>query len=224
MNERPPHRRIPATSPRRPSPGHRTLRLSEVCLIVALVGLVPLTSACAVPLKAKAPVERPALEVPPPPPRVVEPASVPDTPPDPVPDLPPAPAPARPSRPAPTRTTASNPPPEAKQEAKPETPPASETAAQTTTPPPPAQVPQLRTPQTADASEAEKNVRSTLERAKSALNNVNFTPLSNERKKAYNDAKAFIQQAEEAIKQGNYVFAQGVATKAETLAHELAGR
>ena len=52
----------------------------------------------------------------------------------------------------------------------------------------------------------------------------NFGPLSNERKKAYNDAKLFLQQAEEALKQGNFAFAQGVATKAETLARELAGR
>ena len=48
--------------------------------------------------------------------------------------------------------------------------------------------------------------------------------MNNERKKAYNDAKLFIQQAEDAIKQGNFVFAQGMANKAETLARELAGK
>ena len=48
--------------------------------------------------------------------------------------------------------------------------------------------------------------------------------LSDERKKAYNDAKMFLDQAESALKQGNYVFAQGVAAKGETLAHDLAGR
>ena len=191
-------------------------------LALALLGLIPIASACAVPLKVKkAPVELPALEVPPPPPRVIEPAPVPDSPPDPVPDLPPAPTPARPSKPIPPRNTSAEP----KQESKPEvTPPATDTATQTTTPPLQSQVPQLRTPQTADGSEAEKNVRATVDRAKSVLGTVNYNPLSNERKKAYNDAKAFIQQAEDALKQGNYVFAQGVATKAETLAHELAGR
>ena len=56
------------------------------------------------------------------------------------------------------------------------------------------------------------------------MSSVNYGPLSNERKKAYDDAKRFIQQAEEALKQGNLAFAQGVATKAETLARELSGR
>ena len=60
--------------------------------------------------------------------------------------------------------------------------------------------------------------------AKNLLGTVNYNQLSNERKKAYNDAKAFIQQAEDALKQSNYVFAQSLATKAETLAKELAGR
>ena len=87
-----------------------------------------------------------------------------------------------------------------------------------------AAVPQLRTPQTADGTEAERTVRATLERAKRLLGTVNYNPLSNERKKAYNDAKAFIQQAEDALKQSNYVFAQSLSTKAETLAIELAGR
>jgi len=48
--------------------------------------------------------------------------------------------------------------------------------------------------------------------------------LSNERKKAYKDAQLFLQQAEDALKDGNIVLAQAVATKAETLARELAGR
>jgi hypothetical protein len=48
--------------------------------------------------------------------------------------------------------------------------------------------------------------------------------LSDVRKKAYNDAKLLLQQAEDALKEGNLAFAQGVASKAETLAKELAGR
>jgi hypothetical protein len=199
--------------------------MKTLWLALPLLGLASLVSGCSVPLKAKAPVERPALDIPPPPPRVIEPAPAPDVPPEPVPELPPAPAPAkpnannnRPAQPRPNNPTAAA---ETKPEAKPDTAVTDSAPAPPATPP---SVPQLRTPQTADGSEAEKNVRSTLDRAKSVLNTVNFNPLSNERKKAYNDAKAFIQQAEEAIKQGNYVFAQGVATKAETLAHELAGR
>jgi hypothetical protein len=56
------------------------------------------------------------------------------------------------------------------------------------------------------------------------LGGVDYGPLSNNRKKAYNDAKRFIRQAEDAIKRGNFAFAQGVATKAETLARELSGK
>ena len=193
-------------------------------LALSLAGAWSLGSACSMPLKAKAkvPVERPPLDVPPPPPRVIEPTPVQDAPPDPVPDLPPAPAPPRPTRPAPTRPNTggtNNSSGEPKAEVKPDTPATDPAPA----PPPPVSV-QLRTPQTADGSEADKNVRTTLDRAKNLLGTVNFNALSNERKKAYNDAKAFIQQTEEALKQGNYVLAQGFVTKAETLAHELAGR
>jgi hypothetical protein len=195
--------------------------MRTLLLAAPLLGLALLGAGCSVPLKAKAPVERPPLDVPPPPPRVIEPAPIPDPPPEPVPDLPPAPAPAKPTRPAQPRPNSNNSA-ETKPETKPDTPPAEATTPAPTAPTPPA--PQLRTPQTADGSEAEKNVRTTLDRAKGVLNTVPFNSLSNERKKGYNDAKAFIQAAEEALKQNNYVFAQSLATKAENLAHELSGR
>ncbi len=191
--------------------------------VLMAVGLVSVSGAflagCAS-AQAKAPTERPAMNVPPPPPHVVEP---PPESPEPVGDLPPAsPQPSgasRPPRPS-AKPTSSEARPEPKAgEAKPvETPPVE---------PPPAPVApaaQLRTPQTADTDGAAKAVQATLDRARNTLATVNFGPLSNERKKAYNDAKLFMQQAEDALKQGNFVFAQGVATKAETLAKELAGR
>ena len=83
---------------------------------------------------------------------------------------------------------------------------------------------QLSTPQTANSSAAARAVRVTIDKATYLLGSVNYGPLSNERKKAYDDAKRFLQQAEDALKQNNFVFAQAVATKAETLARELAGR
>lgn len=187
--------------------------MKRLLLGVPLLGWLALASACATHVKAKAPIERPNLDVPPPPPRVVEPAPVPEMTPEPVPDLPPVPPPARP-RPSQPRPQPAEP----KAEAKPEQAPAETPAA------PPANPPQLRTPQTADGTEAEKTVRTTIDRARNVLSTVNFNPLSNERKKAYNDAKAFIQQAEDAAKNGNYVFAQSLANKAETLATELAGK
>ena len=44
------------------------------------------------------------------------------------------------------------------------------------------------------------------------------------RKTAYNDAKLLLEQADDALKEGNMAYAQGLANKAETLAKELAGR
>ena len=138
--------------------------------------------------------------------------------PEPVADLPPAP-PAKPTR---------QPPHENREPAKPEVKPPAESQAPQETPQQPAPVPQpptqLRTPGTANDTEAENAIRGSIDRSRNLLASVNFAVLSAERKKAYNDAKMFLDQAESALKQGNYMFAQGVATKGETLAHDLAGR
>jgi hypothetical protein len=193
--------------------------MKKVLFLCVVLGLAPLMAACAS-ASAKA-IDRPALNVPPPPPRVVEPSAEPM--PEPVGDIPSSPnitSPPRPGRTA--RETAKPPASETKTEAKPEAPkPETAPAPEPVAPvPPPAQ---LRTPQTADTSGAAKTVQATIDRARGTLNKVDYAPLSNERKKAYNDAKRFMDQAEAALKEGNLVFAQGVANKAETLAKELAG-
>jgi outer membrane biosynthesis protein TonB len=193
--------------------------MRKLLFVISLVALAPLASACASASAKVNPADRPPLAVPPPPARVIESAPQPDPVPDPVPELPPAPPPAKVSRPA--RDTSPREP------AKPPEPKAGEstpTDSPAPAPTAPQPAPQLRTPQTADSSEAERNVRSTIDRANKSLGGVDYRPLNNDRKKAYNDAKMFIQQAEDALKQGNFVFAQGVANKAETLARELAGR
>ena len=175
-----------------------------------------MVSACSSAFAKSKPADRPAMNVPPPPPRVIEPT--PEPPPEPVTELPIA---AAPNSGAPRAAR----PPAAKPEVKPEAPPA-EPAPKPEPPKPPEPKPdaQLSTPQTADTNGAAKNVHATVERANTMLNTVDYGPLSNERKKAYNDAKRFIRQAEDALKRGNYLFAQGVATKAETLARELSGK
>jgi hypothetical protein len=185
--------------------------------IIALIGLIPMVNACASASANSKSADRPAMNVPPPPPRVIEPT--PEPPPEPVVDLPSAPVPngpSRPPRPAPPKPEAKTDPP-AEISPKPE-------AAKSAEAKPDAPAPQLRTPQTADTSGAARNVHATVERANTMLSGVDFGPLSNNRKKAYNDAKRFIKQAEDAIKRGNFAFAQGVATKAETLARELSGK
>ena len=193
-------------------------------LAVPLVALAALWGSACASAAAKAPADRPALNVPPPPPRVLEPPAELD--PEPVGELPspPTTTPAA-SRPNRQRESKNNTAAEAKPDVKPEpkpaevTPPPPEPAA-----PPAAPPAQLRTPQTADPSGAAKTVQATIDRARASLNTINYNIQSDERKKAYNDVKRFINQAEDAMKQGNYVFGQAVAAKAETLARELAGK
>jgi outer membrane biosynthesis protein TonB len=196
------------------------VHMRKLLRVIPLLVLAPLLGACASTWAKGKPADRPAMNVPPPPPRIIEPTPEPE--PEPVNDLP-APPPnsgtSRPPRPTPPKPEAKAEPP-AEVSPKPEAAKPAEAKADPSSP----SSPQLRTPQTADTNGAEKNVHATVERANTMLNGVDYGPLSNERKKAYNDAKRFIRQAEDALKRGNYLFAQGVATKAETLARELSGK
>jgi hypothetical protein len=189
-----------------------------------------LASACAT-TNAAAPVERPALEVPPVPPRVVEAAPAPEVGPyEPVPDLPPE---------KPAAPTTAKPKPSASREAsnrdtqKPEAKPA-EPLPQVVEPPPtpPASAPPpapasavIRTPATAaDPAASERQIRDTMHGAQKGLKNVNFGGLNGQGKKAYNEAKDFIERAEAALKTSNFELAKELAGKAEKLANELQGR
>jgi outer membrane biosynthesis protein TonB len=188
--------------------------------LAAMVAAPMLTGCAALSVKGKA-GDLPAMNVPPPPPRVIEPA--PEPLPEPVSELPAVPAspsaPRNGTRPPAARQTAPDPKPV---DPKPVEPPPPDPAPVAM--PPAAPAAQLRTPQTADTSNAEKGVRSTLDRAKGLLNNVDYRQLTVDRKKAYDDALRFIRTAEDKIKAGDFVFAQAVAEKAEMLAKELAGK
>ena len=93
-------------------------------------------------------------------------------------------------------------------------------------PPPPATppAPTLTTPPQGDANAVSRQIRDSIERTRRALEKVDYGPLPDVRKKAYDDAKLFALQAEEAIKVNNLVFARELADKAERLAKELQGR
>jgi hypothetical protein len=197
--------------------------MKNTLLLIGLLVLAPLVGACAS-AAAKAP-DRPPLTIPAPPPRIIEPAPELLTP-EPVAELPlpnSQPGPSSPTRPG--RAARDTPP---KAESKPAEPkpgdpkPVDQPPIEPPAPLNPAA--QLRTPQTADTSGAAKTVRATIDTAQGLLNSVNFGPLSNERKKAYNDVKLLLQQAEDGLKAGNLDFAASMAKKAETLAKELAGR
>ena len=186
------------------------------CLLAATL----LASACAT-SRAAAPVERPALEVPPVPPRIVEPAPRPETSyPEPVGELPPE----KPATPA-TRAkppVSRDPSPQKPVDAKP-----AETAPVPVEPPPPAPQntgTQIRTPATADTAAAEKLVRDTIFRAQERLKNIDYQRLAEGAQKAYNEAKDFIDRAEVAIKASNLDLAKGLASNAEKLAKELPNR
>ena len=163
--------------------------------------------------RAQTPAERPALDVPPPPSRAIPqlPAPETSTPPEPTEET----STAKPS--APNR----NPRPPAtkdpqKPDPKPETPPADPVP----TPPQP-QTPPLRLPQAGDSTAVARQVTDIIERTRRTLNGIDYGSLSNIRKKAYDDAKLFAQQAEDALKASNLVFARELADKAERLAKEL---
>jgi len=184
-----------------------------------------LASACAT-TRAAAPIERPPLDVPPAPPRIVEAAPAPDLgSPDPVPDLPPErPAAPATSKPKPTAARDTGSRDTQKPTDKPVDPPPAPVEQPPPAPPQAAAPPMIRTPATSDPAASERQIREVMENARAGLKNVPFEKLSGQRKKAYNEAKDFIDRAEVAIKASNYELAKELAGKAEKLANELQGR
>lgn len=186
--------------------------------VIGAVVLAAAASGC-VTAKAKGPATNPALEVPPPPPRMVEPLpSEPVAAIEPVADLPPATPTTRP-RPQPPRDN--TPRETAKPEPKPEPPPATEPAAQPTAPAA-APAPQIRAP--GDNSETARQVRDTLDRAGKTLEKIDYRVLNRQHKESYDTAKKFMLEAEDAMKRANLQLAKFLADKADTLAKELQAR
>ncbi len=195
--------------------------MSKSLFTIPLVGLATVMAACA---SASKIAEQPGLVIPPPPAHVVPITPEPVV--EPVGEIPappsstaPAARPGRGGREGASRTAASEAKPEAKPDVKPGETSQPETTPAPVAPPPPA--PQLRT---AESTGAETTVRATIDRARGLLNSIDYRRLIAARKKAYDDAKEYVQRADEALRTGNVVFAQGVATKAETLAKELSNR
>jgi hypothetical protein len=204
--------------------------MRKLLFAMALTGLAALAGACAS-ASAKPRPSEPALAIPPPPPRVVPINAEPIA--EPVNDLPggtpatsntSAPRTGRGNREAVPRPQGTD----TKPEARPGTPGAATTAEAPPATEPPAAPPTPTGPppqlRTADSVNNEGTVRGMIDRARQILGTIDYRKLPDVRKKAYNDAKKFADQADDALKQGNVVFALGVAGKAETLAKELAGR
>jgi hypothetical protein len=190
------------------------------CLLAATL----LASAC-VTSRATTPVERPALEVPPVPPRVLEPAPPPETSnPEPVGELPPekpASSATRTKPPVPRDTSKDTQKPTEQKPAEATTTPA---PVELPSPAPPTNATQIRTPATIDTAAAEKQIRDTIGRTQNRLNNINYQRLTGPLQKAYNEAKDYVERAEAAIRASNFELAKGLASTAEKLANELPNR
>jgi outer membrane biosynthesis protein TonB len=183
---------------------------------LAIVFALAVTASGCMTTRAQTPVERPVLEVPPVPPRVIDPAPPPEVPmPEPVAELPPEKA-APPPKPRPTASRDRD---AAKPDtAKPEV-PAAETA-----PPPVQPAPPLRTSATVDAAAADRRIRDSLLRTQTTLNKIDYKQLTKPAQSAYDQAKSSMDGAEAALKAQNFELAKEMADKAEKLAKELQTR
>lgn len=171
--------------------------------------------------KAKTSPDAPGLEMPPPPPRDIE---VTETEPPPPMPLPQEPARNAPPRPRPPQTPA----PRANEPPKQEPPKIDPSPAVDPPKPPeePAKPPAVTlqtTPAQADI-EVEKAIRSTMLRATSDLNRIDYRGLNNDGRTQYETAKTFIRQADQALGRKNLEYARTLADKAAALAAQLRGR
>lgn len=154
------------------------------------------------------------LDIPEPPPRIVE-VTDPQAPPIiPLPDEPVRNTPARP-RPSPPRAETRAPEP-------PKVEPVVEVPRPDDARPP--NPPTLQTTSTQQEGEVERQIRALLGRAAGDLNRTNYQALSPDARTQYDTAKRFITQAEEALRAKNLVFASNIADKAAVLAAQLVGR
>ena len=192
-------------------------------LALVLCAVTFAASGCAKARAESAP-DGPPLEMPAAPPRVLAPLD------DPLPvtvAIPEAPAtvPSTPARP-PARRAGGNGGngATADAEARPEPVPPAPAAVQAPPEPAPTETRELRAAPSATAAAGERNVRDLLARAGRDLSRVDYGRLSADGRLQYEQSKRFTQQAEEALKDRNFVFAATLADKAATLATELLGR
>ena len=178
--------------------------IAHVALLLSLAG-------CSTRARAQALPDGPPLAVPVAPAHEIVIEQIAEAPP---PEPEPEPVPVQPPpRPTGTRTQVSKPAP------RPETtPPPNEPAA--VTPQPPPEAPVLRA-QPAAAAGDERKVQDLLKKATTDLNRVDYKKLSDDGKVQYDQSKRFNDQAQQAIKERNIVFALTLAEKAATLAAEL---
>ena len=160
----------------------------------------------------------PPLDVPQPPERVLAPVEEPVTASAPAPEAPP---------PAPIATTPRTPPRPPVRRAEPErpetpSPPAATAATPATSP---SEAPrELRPNSPSGDAAAERDARDKLARAARDLGRVDYGKLNADARSQYDQSKRFSEQAQQALKDRNFVFASTLADKAAALAAGLAPR
>ena len=173
---------------------------------VAIMLLTASLGACAAKAQVRSEAPLPMLDPPPPPPRVVAVYT-----PEPEPIVPtPAVEPAAPVRP-PSRPSR----PEQKPEPAATTPETVESAVRPATPS------LTLTPTPGSESTTAAAIRDLLGRATRDLGRVNSASLNSDGRAQYDTARRFIQQAEEALRASNIVYAGKLADKAATMAAVL---
>ena len=198
------------------------------CRLLCVVSLLlcALASGACAKARAEAAPDGPPLEMPAPPPRVLAPVDQPLPATAAIPEAEPPIQDPRPPARQPLRRTNGTP---ADAETRPEPPaPVPAAAAPPTPEPVPTETRELRAaPSSAtapsSAAAAERTVRDLLVRAARDLNRVDYGRLSADGRTQYEQSKRFSQQAEQALKDRNFVFATTLADKAATLATELLG-
>lgn len=191
----------------RVSPGHAV----RGCLLAALCLSASLVVGC---MRGQAQtVPDVPLDVPAPPPRVVEVVEPEDAPIIPLPE-----EPVRTTPPRPRLTPTPRPDPRAEPRVDAEATKPVEEAGR------PTPAPSLQTAPTQQEGEAERRVRLLLAQATSDLNRINVQGLNADARQQFDTARRFVAQAEEALKSRNLVFASNLADKAAALASQLSGR
>jgi hypothetical protein len=180
----------------------------------AVLLAIGLSAAGCVTSRAQIPEEPPTLVVPPVPPRTIDPPPVVEPPVEP-PPAEPAPAPAAST----TKQNKPRPVTDSKPDPKQEPPP--DVVATVPTPPP---VAPLRTPATPTGPEAARQIKEIIESTQKLLDKAEQQQLSDDRKANLTQARAFIQQAEEAIKKDDLTLARSLAERAQNIGKLLTTR
>ena len=130
--------------------------------------------------------------------------------------------------PAPVATTPRTPPRPPARRAEPDrpetSPPAATATPPATTPPAPEPPRELRPNSPSGDAAAERDARDKLARASRDLGRVDYGKLNADARAQYDQSKRFMEQAQQALKDRNFVFAATLADKAATLAAGLAPR